>query len=273
MVLYGFHIDSNPDTLLDEIKKVKRIGLKVIQLFVYPYHKNKDIYNKLGDILKGENIKSTVHASYTINLSRDWNEYSAWINQFIDEIEISEKIGSFGIVIHVGKQLELTKEEALNNMLTSLLYIHKKTEKYKVRILIETPSGQGTELLTEIDKLIDFLNKFINSPLKDVRDRFRICLDTCHIFSAGYDIRTKKKILEFLKYFESTIGLRYIGLIHLNDSKTPLDSNLDRHEDIGKGTIGLEAIKMFISFFKELETPFILETPTYDSKIITKLFN
>lgn len=218
--------------------------------------------------------KYVVHAPYTINLAKDWDEYSIQINQFIREIEIAHELGALGVVIHMGKQLELSTEAAYNNMYSALLYVHSQTLKYSsVKIFLETSTGQGSEICYKLEDLAYFIKKLIHHRNKQVAERFRICLDTCHVFAAGYDLRKKEKIDMYLEAFEELIGIHYISLIHLNDSLNELGSNVDRHNNIGKGFIGSEGLLYIKDYFHKLKVPIVLETPhplmLEDLKMIT----
>lgn len=252
---------------------------------------NNDKHNKellqLSDIIQvfsidvskkieGYNGKYVLHASYTINCAKDWNEYSAHINQFINEIEVAHNLDAIGIIIHMGKQMDLPIEQAMYNMYTALLYVHTKTLKYKsVKILLETSTGQGSEMCYKLEDFAYFFKKLIHHKNKEVADRFRVCLDTCHIFAAGYDIRTEQNITLYLEAFEELIGLHYIDLVHLNDSLNELGSNVDRHENLGKGHIGLDALLYIKKYFHNLGVAIVLETPRngilYDLKLIKSI--
>jgi deoxyribonuclease-4 len=174
--------------------------------------------------------------------------------QFIEEIAIAHNIGAYAVVVHLGKQLDMSKEVALNNMFINLLKVLEATKNLDIKILIETSTGQGTEMCYDLNEFALFFKKIKNN-------RIGICLDTCHIFNAGYDIRTKKTTENYLKLFEEEIGINYIKLIHLNDSSNDLGMKIDRHQNIGKGYIGLEGIKQIIMFFTSLNIPIVLETP------------
>lgn len=242
--MIGVHINNIDDKIVN--------NCDIIQLFA-PSQMSK---------IKNYSGKYIVHASYTINLSKNWDEYSIWINQFIKEIEFAHELGAIGIIIHMGKQLELSKDESYNNMYTSLLYINQQTLKYdSVKIMLETPSGQGSEICYKVEDFAYFFKKIIRHKNKQLNDRFRICLDTCHIFAAGYDLSKEAFILLYLEAVEELIGLRYVGLIHLNDSKKGLGSNVDRHENIGFGMIGSEGLLYIKNYFIKLNVPIILETP------------
>jgi deoxyribonuclease IV len=263
MNIYGVHINSDPNNILEELDKVKNIGGNLVQLFVNPGYKKQDIYKQFREKLIKNNMHCVVHASYTINLSSYWDQYSWSIKQFIMELELAHKIGAFGIVVHMGKQMELSKEEAYNNMFTGLLYVHNQTKKDygNIRILLETPTGQGSEICYKIEDFAHFYKKLSHHNNQTIKDRFRICFDTCHIFAAGYDIRSKEKLELYLDTFEELIGIKNIALIHLNDSKNEIGSKKDRHEALGKGYIGKDALKLAAKFFKKLNIPIVLETP------------
>lgn len=258
MSLVGIHVSN-----LNDINDLVNKGINLFQIFVsVSTDYNSEKYTKILKMIKNKKIYIVVHASYTINLARRWTDFDWWIQQLINEIQISGKIGAFGIVVHTGKQLDLSISEALNNMYTSFLYIHNKTLDYMdVKIIIETPSGQGTETLTNIVDLCKFMNKFYKHPDKNINERFGICIDTCHIFAAGNDIRSEKGTDIFFGIINDAIGIDKIKLCHVNDSKGELGLNLDRHQNIGKGEIGKKAIINIVKFMKKLDVPLILETP------------
>ena len=255
MKLFGAHINSNITDIISEITKIKEYGGTLIQCFVNSKYNKKD-YDEIKKFLIKNNMHVVVHASYTINIAQNWNKYSWWLKQFLYEIELSEYLGAYSIVIHLGKQLKLSDQEGINNMFTSILYIYNQIKNMKIKIMFETSTGQGSEMCYNLEKFAHFFNKF----LKVNKDRFRICLDTCHIFQAGYDLRDIKIVNTYLKEFDRLIGLRYIGLVHLNDSKNELGSKLDRHENLGEGYIGKNSLLFISKFFMKNNVPLVLET-------------
>ena len=268
MTLIGSHINSNLESIINDTQRVYNNGGNLVQLFVnISSKKAKLYYKKFNNFLIINKIKCIVHASYTINCAQNWDYYSWWINQFIMEIHIANDIGAFAIVIHLGKQLDLSIEECLNNMITSLLYVHNQTIKYKnIKILIETSTGQGSELCYKLEDLSYFYNKFSKHNNKEIVNRFGLCVDTCHIFAAGYDITNKNNIKIYFDQFDKLIGLQNIKLIHLNDSKKDIGSHIDRHANIGYGFIGKHTLLLIANIFKKLNVPIILETP-YNKQI------
>jgi deoxyribonuclease-4 len=261
--MIGCHINSDISTLIEEVINVYNNGGKVIQLFTNIGNKKAiNVYKKLNIILKEKNMICIVHASYTINCAQNWTFHSWWIKQFIIEIEHASLIGASCIVIHMGKELDLTSAESINNMYTSLLFIHEQTKEHSnIKILLETSTGQGSEMCYKLDKLAYFYKKLSNNKNKIVRERFGICVDTCHIFEAGYDIRGTNHIKTYIKKFDDLIGIKNIKLIHLNDSKKEIGLKVDRHANIGEGYIGEDSLIYFALYFYKKNIPIILETP------------
>ncbi len=254
MSLIGIHIDSTPNSLIDQIEYYHNKNCKALQLFVSTNKKHMIFYEPIKKLINKLGIILSVHISYTINIAADPNNYSWGHMQFVEEIKIASMIGAYAVVVHLGKQLDLSKEVALNNMFINLLKVLDITKDFDIKILIETSTGQGTEMCYDLDEFSLFFKKIKNN-------RIGICLDTCHIFNAGYDIRTKKTVEEYIKLFEDKIGINNIKLIHLNDSYNNLGMNIDRHQNLGRGYIGIEGIKQIIMFFTSLNIPIVLETP------------
>lgn len=272
MHYFGAHIDSYDD-IVGASDRIRKAGGNFIQLFMtipgeqLTREKSVNELLKMKAYLDKNNMRAVIHSAYIHNLARSWDSYSWWMKNIELEIKYAYYIGAIGIVIHFGKKLELTKEEAYNNMYTSLIYIHNKTLEYKnVKIILETPTGQGTELCYDLNDLSYFFNKFKNNVNKEIKDRFGLCIDTCHIFSAGYDIRTKEDVKNYLQQFEDKIGLRYVKLIHLNDCKVNIGEKKDRHQNIGSGYIGMTGLKHVYKYFKKLNVPIVLETPNHGYK-------
>lgn len=260
MSLIGVHIDS-----IDDIVEADKIfnNLSLVQTFVSATINYSDPkYTTIKNFFKTKDIRLVIHASYSINLAKRWSANDWWIQQLIVEINQASELGAFAIVVHSGKKLDLTDSESINNMYTSLLHVYSKIKNSSIKILIETPSGQGTEILVRIEELCRFMNKFYTHPNKQMAEKFGICLDTCHVFAAGYDLRTTTDLNILFGTIDKSIGINKVKLCHINDSRKELGEKLDRHENIGNGKIGLESIKIIVKFIKELGIPMILETPS-----------
>ena len=246
----GVHIKGD---ILKEIIKVKQTGGNCVQMFT-----NAENVEEIKHLLVKNKMKVYIHSKYIYNLARNWNKYSWWLLNLEEEIRYAHRIGAEGIVLHTGNQLNLPEGKAINNMYTQLIYIHNKTKRYGTKIYLETSSGQGTEMLYKMEEFAKFFRKFSITPDKEIKKRFMVCLDTCHVFAAGYDLRSKNKIDVFIDRLNELIGLENIGLIHLNDAASGCGSRLDQHATIGNGEIGTRNI---LYLYKRLhKIPTIIET-------------
>jgi len=262
---YGAHM-SIKNSIISSIRDINKLGGNFLQIFISnprgkgsPKKSIIDDSEKINSELKNLDIKIVIHLPYIINIGQQFNKNNWWIKMIIEQLYVSEQINSLGCVIHTGKYTKNTIDDGLNNMYKSLIHVieYLKKNNMRTKIILETSTGQGTELLSNLDEFADFYNKFTD----DEKNYLKICIDTCHIFVAGYDIRTKNNVKIFFKYFEKIIGIKNVILVHLNDSKKKCGSCVDRHENIGNGFIGNAGLKEFIrlSFFYHL--PIILETP------------
>ena len=271
--MYGIHINSDPNIISNELNKYN--NLKCLQLFVNINPKYKSIYDRFKSLVADNKTNLIVHLSYTINIANTWDEYSWWITQLIMEIKLANHIGAKFAVLHLGKSLDIDLKIALNNMYSTLLYVGTQIDNLDIQILLETSSGQGSEMCITLDELSKFINKLLHNTNKKISERFGICVDTCHIYNAGYDLNTSKDVYNYFKEFDLKIGIKNIKLVHLNNSKTDLGSNIDRHENLEKGKIKMNGIEEIIKFCFKLDIPIILETPdeyiNKDLKII-KMF-
>ena len=159
--------------------------------------------------------------------------------------------------------MQYSESAAINNMFSSLLYVHQVTKDSDVKLLIETPAGQGTELLADIEDFVRFMQKFDSIPA--LSERFGICVDTCHIYSAGYDIATKRGVSAFFDTIDRGVGISKIKLVHLNNSRAELGSKIDRHDNLKTGTLKMKSIRTVVQFINSLEIPMVLETPSGDN--------
>jgi len=267
--LIGCHLSNT--NLFKSIDEVNKYGGNFMQIFVTnPLGRaSQDSLNKYKSI--GPQIKSycennqtsiVVHCPYILNFAKEFNEESNEIKRLLLELRISDQIGAIGCVIHVGKKLDLDINDATLNMYKSIKYVLDKIreEGLSTKLILETGSGQGTELFITEDNGLDELANFYHRFNKQDKQIFKLCVDTCHIFSAGFDIGSKKKVRYFFILFDKMIGLEHLALIHFNDSKTPYNSHVDRHERIGKGHIALSGLAEFIRQAHRFKIPLCLET-------------
>ena len=198
--------------------------------------------------------KVVVHAPYIINLAndKDPDKFMFSVRFLQEELERCELLGIRQLVLHPGSHVGLGIDTAISNIAKGLNMI---LGTHPVTILLETMAGKGTEVgstLEELKRIID---------LVDDKEHIGVCLDTCHLNDAGYDM---KEFDSFLEQFDQVIGIDKIGCVHVNDSKNVLGSHKDRHENIGFGTIGFDTLLSVIYHEKLEEVPKILETPYVD---------
>ncbi|MBS1271836.1 MAG: Endonuclease 4 [Candidatus Marinimicrobia bacterium] len=199
------------------------------------------------------------HDSYLINLgSPEDKKLEKSRNAFLDEIQRCDQLGIDLLVFHPGSHLEAGERRALDTIADSLNWAHEQTPDASVISLLEIAAGQGTNVGYTFEQLMDMIEN-----VKD-KSRVGVCMDTCHMFAAGYDIRTKDTYEATWKEFENVIGLDWLKAFHINDSKKPFKSNLDRHENLGKGYIGLEAFRLLLYDERFTGIPMVLETPGGD---------
>jgi len=196
------------------------------------------------------------HASYLINLASPKDElWEKSIDAFTIELERAERLGLLGVVLHPGSYVKSSPEEGLNRIVSALDEIHKRVPGLNTETWLETTAGQGTNLGCQFEEL-QFLLENVSE-----NDRLGICVDTCHIFAAGYSLQKKSEYQETFEKFDKTIGLDWIRGFHLNDSKKEFGSRVDRHEHIGEGFLGLEPFRHLLNDKRFAEHPMYLETP------------
>ena len=198
------------------------------------------------------------HDSYLINLGHPGKEELAKSRAaFLDEMQRCEQLGLDRLNFHPGSHLKLvTPDESLKIIAESINIILGKTKG--VTAVIENTAGQGTNLGYAFEQI-----RFIIDLVED-KSRVGVCLDTCHTFTAGYDLITPEGYDETFRQFDSIIGFAYLRGIHLNDSMKPLGSHVDRHDSIGKGFLGADVFKRIMNDPRFDNLPIILETPDED---------
>jgi deoxyribonuclease-4 len=199
------------------------------------------------------------HASYLLNLASP--KEPLWIKSrdtLITELERCEALDVGWLVLHPGSHVGAGEEAGLARVAQALGEIHAATAGFRAQILLETTAGQGTNLGYCFEHLAWLME---HAP---EGERLGVCLDTCHVFAAGYELRTPEGYAETMKAFDQVIGLEQLKAIHLNDSKRDLGSRKDRHDHIGKGCIGLEGFRLLLNDPRLAGLPGLLETPKGD---------
>lgn len=212
-----------------------------------------DFRAERGD-LKNQPLLS--HASYLINLATTNEEfYAKSLVAMADELVRAERLGVDAVVLHPGAHMGAGVETGLEQIARSFDRIHRTIPDVKVLTLLETAAGQGSCVGCSFSELGTIL-KLVDDP-----SRMAICVDTCHIFAAGYDIRTKSGYEAMVDEMLDNVGIDNVAAFHLNDSKKPLGSRVDRHEHIGKGEIGLDAFAFLLNDERFARVPKVIETP------------
>jgi len=238
------------------------IGCTAIQIFTRSNRQWKakaltqDAVEKFKEALKNSTIQKVVaHLPYLLNIgSPNAKTRQASLAILKEELKRCHALGIAYLVLHPGSYLDGTEQECLDRIIKGL-NTTLETVDSKTMILLENMAGQGTNVGYQFEQL--------GYILKNVKEKKRVgvCFDTCHAFAAGYDFRDKKNYEAMWKKFGKEIGLKKLKALHVNDSKRKLDSHVDRHEDIGKGEIGLEAFRLLMNDERFFAVPKILETP------------
>ncbi len=258
--LLGAHT-STAGGVSSAIDRAEKLGFTAIQIF----SKNNNRWNakpldpKEIDAFKSKWEKSGIefivtHDSYLINLcAKDGELLNKSRNAFIDELNRCEQLGIPHLNFHPGAHGGAGEDEGIKLIAESLNLAHDNTKGFKVKSMIELTAGQGTA--------IGYKFEHIAKIIEGVEDKSRlsVCIDTAHIFAAGYDITDDYE--NVIKQFDDIIGLELLKCFHINDSKKELGSRVDRHEHIGKGFIGLKGFENIMNDERLFEIPKILETP------------
>ncbi len=263
----GAHI-SKSGTMDSWVDNALEIGCSAFQVFTRSprswFAKEVDLdeakkYREKLEASEIDRMATCAHMPYLPNLSTPEDEgYEKSIKSMIKEVERCEKIGIPYLVTHLGSHKGSGEENGIKRLTNALNEVAKT--KADVMILLENTAGQKNSVGSDFKQLAEIFAKC--KPAK----KFGICLDTCHAFVAGYDLRTKKAVKETMKEFDETVGLKNLKILHLNDSKGELDSNLDRHNHIGLGEIGNEGFGEVGKNINKNKIPIVLETPIDDTR-------
>jgi deoxyribonuclease IV len=196
------------------------------------------------------------HDSYLINLaSPDAALWTKSVDSFILEMFRADRLGIPYLVTHPGAHTSSSEEAGIAAVVRALDEVHRQTRGIKTKCLLETTAGQGSCLGCKFEQLADMIDR-VQDP-----DRLGVCVDTCHIFAAGYPLSTEPDYKATMRALDTTIGLKLVKAIHVNDSLKPLGSRVDRHAHIGKGMIGKEGFRLLLNDRRFAKVPMYLETP------------
>jgi deoxyribonuclease-4 len=196
------------------------------------------------------------HDCYLINLASPEPElYRKSIEGFIVEVQRAEALGLRYLVMHPGSSTDGDEQEGLARVAQALDEVHARCPGYRVRVLLETTAGQGNSLGHRFEHLARIL-ELVADP-----GRLGVCLDTCHVFAAGYALAPEAEYRATLKEFDRLIGLKRLRAFHVNDSLKPRGSRVDRHAHLGEGCLGLEPFRLLVNDRRFRDRPMVLETP------------
>lgn len=210
---------------------------------------------RVGQIEQGVS-PVVAHDSYLINLaSPDPALYERSIASFGDELDRCERLGMPALVAHPGSHVGSGEEAGIERVAAALNRLLRQRPGQRVKVLLETTAGQGHSLGHRFEHLREILNR-LEAP-----ERGGVCFDTCHVFAAGYDLRSEASYHAVMREMDRVIGLSRVGAFHLNDSKKDIGCRVDRHEHIGAGYLGLDAFRWLMNDARFDGIPMFLETP------------
>ncbi len=279
-MLFGYHV-SIAGGLYKAFAHAKALTCETIQIFVgspqmwKTFNITDEAVEKYKTAKALSNVKKVlVHSTYLANPSSPKASLrNMSLKKMKDEVKIAYRIGADGYSFHCGSNSDGNKE-GVKLATQTLNRLAELTDKqYPVKLILESDAGAGNRIGDTIEELSAIWKGLEN------KKRFGFCLDTCHLFVSGTDLRTKKNISDLIKKFDKLINLKHLEFIHINDAKFGLNSKKDRHANIGKGEIGLEGFRHLVNHPKLKNIPFILETPQTgnikkdleDIKILRKL--
>lgn len=241
----------------------KKVGCEIIQLFTKNSNQwndpviSKETASKFKEEMKAHGIKTAfAHDSYLINLGSPKQPlYQQSLKAFIEEHKRSEALGLMGVVFHPGAHVGSGEAAAIEKIAEAINKTHEKTPGFKVLTLLENAAGQGSTIGHRFEHLASIMEK-----VKDQK-RIGVCFDTQHAFAAGYDLRTEEGYAKTWEEFDRIVGIKWLRAFHLNDSKKELGVRVDRHENIGKGLLGLPFFKRLLHDRRFENIPMSLETP------------
>ena len=260
----GAHISGGMRTA---VGKAVDIGAQSIQIFLGSPQMWREPNPTEADLkLFTSSVKSNaigsvfVHGNYLVNLASESPEnFAKSISNLGLALRLSDRLGADGLIFHPGSAGKATYDEALLRVLKALDMVLEDYDG-KCRLLLEVCAGQGQTIGDRFVEFADILKAM------QFDKRIGVCWDTCHMFNAGYDISTKKGLIETIDEFGELIGFDWLFAIHANDSKTPLGARRDRHENIGKGYIGEAAFRRMLHHPLLRPLPWILEVPGIEKK-------
>lgn len=259
-ILIGGHISTSGGIYLSP-ERADKFSFRTFQIFSKNQMQwkakplaDEDVEKFRSEVRARSMAGIMVHASYLLNMGTPDPELREKVlKAFEEEIRRAELLGIDFLTFHPGSATGTTEKEALKNIAENLNLLIARDQK--CTILLETSAGQGKTVGHTFEQLAEIIDQV------QLKDKVGVCFDTCHVFAAGYDIKTRSGYGETMDRFDSILGLDKLKGFHLNDSKKGINSRVDRHEQIGDGMLGVEGISNFINDSRLWEKPMELETP------------
>jgi deoxyribonuclease IV len=243
----------------------RRIGCEAIQVFTRSQRRwrspplSRDAALRFREAARAAGLgPSVAHASYLFNLAGGAPIRKLSREGLLDEWDRTEALGLLGIVVHPGAHLGKGAPEGVARAVRTLNAVARLRPRHRSLIILENTAGQGTCLASRFEEIAAIFRE-LERP-----DLFGVCLDTAHLFAAGWDIRSEKGMFAALEEFDRVVGIGKIRTFHLNDSKAPLGSRVDRHEHVGRGLIGIEPFRAIVKDPRFRDVPKLIEIPGSD---------
>ncbi len=268
MVILGAHL-SIAGGLHRALELAGRYGCNALQIFTKNSNTWKERVLKPGEISKFRELREQLelfqiasHTSYLINIaSPDSTLWKRSLGALVNELNRSDLLDIPFVVLHPGAHRGAGEKEGIERIAEAINRAFEQTGSASVTLLLETTAGQGTQIGYRFEQLAEIAGRVEDA------ERLGFCLDTCHVFAAGYDLSSPSGYKRSMEEFVSVLGLGKLYIIHLNDSKRPLGSRVDRHEHIGEGHIGIEGFRCIMNDPRLRDIPKIIETPKFKDGI------
>lgn len=270
--LVGAHV-SIAGGLSKAIERAKNIGANCIQIFSSspgrwnpPDHSISEI-QRFNHLAKSERISPIfIHAKYLINLaSNDPLLLTKSIGSLVADMNFASQVGATGVIVHLGSH----QGRGFDSMKQTLAESIEKVLRHvppDVKLIIENSAGQKGKIASSIVEISEIMSQIMCSSTKKRAKRFGICLDTCHLWAAGYDIGNRRKLDDLVDQMRKLGLLNQVVVLHVNDSRDELGSGRDRHDNLGQGKIGLTGLTTFVDHPEFRHLPKIIETPGFEGK-------
>jgi deoxyribonuclease-4 len=244
------------------VEAAAALGMQTVQLFTKNNNQwrakplsEDDVRQFREAIVRTGVAKPCAHNSYLINLASPNDElWQKSLEALVVEVERAEALGLDGVVMHPGSHVESTIEDGLSRIVSAIDEVQRRTAGVRTELWLENTAGQGSNLGHRFEQLAAILQA-VQQP-----ERLGVCVDSCHLFAAGYPLTTAAEYKATFDEFDRVVGLQRLRAFHLNDSKKPFGSRVDRHEHIGEGCLGLEPFRHIVNDPRFAGLPMYLET-------------